>query len=74
MSESKELLESAGLLYSGPEYTRHADGDLRVSDRYRHAVDRDMVQGDLDAGYSVDEIAAMELQSQSRREPEPEWG
>ena len=37
------------------------------------AVDRDMVQGELDQGYGVDEIAAMELASQSRPEPEPEF-
>lgn len=31
------------------------------------AVDRDMVQGELDQGYSVDEIASMEMESQRRR-------
>ena len=59
---------------------READYQAKLDVEYevwRHggnpdAVDRDMVQGELDQGYGVDEIAAMELASQSRREPEPE--
>src|ERR1044072_5511920 len=35
------------------------------------AVDRDMVQGELDQGYSFDEIASIELQSQRGHAPEP---
>lgn len=35
-------------------------------------VDRDAVQGELDNGRSVDEIAQMEMKSQRRRQGEPD--